>query len=139
MKKTDDLRQELMEVEDLDRFLSENETSFEAKECGELLQRLYDATGLSKAELARRSGMSTVYLYQVFSGLRRPSRDRLLCLCFGLDCSLDTTQDLLKKSGFLPLYPKNRRDAVILFALSKGVSLQEANDLLFKENEETLS
>lgn len=139
MKKTDDLRQELMEVEDLNRFLSENETSFEAKECGELLQRLFEATEISKAELARRSGMSTVYLYQVFSGLRRPSRDRIICLCFGLACSLDTTQELLKRSGYLPLYPKNRRDAVILFALNKGMALQEANDLLFRENEETLS
>lgn len=139
MKKTDDLRQELMESEDLDRFLAENEEAFEAAECGAMLQRLFEDAGCSKAELARRSGMSTVYLYQVFSGRRRPSRDRMLCLCFGLECPVETTQELLKRGGFLPLYPKNRRDAVILFALSKGMSLQETNDRLFKENEETLS
>lgn len=139
MKKTDDLRQELMESEDLDRFLSENKDSFETKECGAALQRLFEGAGISKAELARRSGMSTVYLYQVFSGLRRPSRDRIICLCFGLSCPLDTLQELLKKNGYLPLYPKNRRDAIILFALSKGMTLQEANDRLFRENEETLS
>ena len=139
MKKTDDLRQELMESEDLDRFLAENQESFEAENCGALLQRLYEGAVFSKAELARRSGMSTVYLYQVFSGRRRPSRDRMLCLCFGLGCSLESAQELLKKGGYLPLYPKNRRDAIILFALSKGMSLQDANDRLFRENEETLS
>ena len=100
MRNTDDLRQELMESEDLDRFLSENKDSFETKECGAALLRLFDGTDISKAELARRSGMSTVYLYQVFSGRRRPSRDRMLCLCFGLGCSPDTTQELLKKGSF---------------------------------------
>ncbi len=139
MKKTDDLRQELMESEDLDRFLSENRDCFETEECGSLLQRLYEKTDFSKAELARRSGMSTVYLYQVFSGRRRPSRDRMLCLCFGLGCSLESTQELLKRGAFSPLYPKNRRDAIILFAFRKGMSLQETNDRLFRENEETLS
>ena len=49
------------------------------------------------------------------------------------------TQDLLKKSGFLSLYPKNRRDAIIIYALTRGLSLQETNDKLFQENEETLS
>ena len=139
MRNTDDLRQALMESEDLDRFLSENKDSFETKECGAALQRLFEGTDISKAELARRSGMSTVYLYQVFSGRRRPSRDRMLCLCFGLECPVETTQELLKRGGFLPLYPKNRRDAIILYALSRGLTLQEANDRLFKENEETLS
>lgn len=139
MKKTDDLRRELMESEDLGRFLSENADSFEAAGCAAMLRRLYEDASFSKAELARRSGMSTVYLYQVFSGRRMPSRDRLICLCFGLSCSSDTTQELLKKNGYLPLYPKNRRDAIILYALSRGLSLQEANDKLFREGEETLS
>ena len=138
MKQTDDLRQELMESADLDKFLSENQGSFETEDCGITLERLLENRGYSKAELARRAGMSTVYLYQILSGRRKPSRDRLICLCFGLDCSLDTTQELLKKNGFLGLYPKNRRDAILLYSLSKGISLQETNDKLFREKEECL-
>ena len=138
MKKTDDLRQELMASEDLDRFLADNTETFETDDCGELLQSLYEKIDVSKAELARRSGMSTVYLYQVFSGRRRPSRDRLICLCFGLCCPVDIAQKLLKKCGHSPLYPKVRRDAIIIFSLDKGLSLQQVNDRLFAENEETL-
>lgn len=138
MKQTDTLRQELMESADLDKFLKENKDSFQEESCGEMLERLLESRGYSKAELARRAGMSTVYLYQILSGRRKPSRDRLICLCFGLDCSLDTTQELLKKNGFLGLYPKNRRDAIILYSLSKGISLQETNDKLFQEKEEGL-
>ena len=84
MKQTDDLRQELMESADLDRFLCKNEGSFEAEECGVMLERLLESRGYSKAELARRAAMSTVYLYQILSGRRKPSRDRLICLCFGM-------------------------------------------------------
>ena len=138
MKQTDTLRQELMEAPDLDKFLSDNGGNFSGGQCGALLQRIFTGKAYSKAELARRSGMSTVYLYQLFSGLRRPSRDKLICLCFGLGCSLDTTQELLKKNGFLGLYPKNRRDAIILYSLSKGSTLQETNDKLFQEKEEGL-
>ena len=138
MKQTDDLRQELMESADLDRFLDVNKENFEAEECGVMLERLLESRGYSKAELARRAGMSTVYLYQILSGRRRPSRDKLICLCFGLGCSLDTVQELLKKNGFLGLYPKNRRDAIILYSLSKGISLQETNDKLFQEREDGL-
>ena len=61
--------------------------------------------------------MSEVYLHQVFSGRRNPSRSRLLCLCFGLNASLEETQELLKQCGFAQLYPKDRRDAIILYGI----------------------
>lgn len=139
MKKTDALQQELMASSDLDRFLTENQDSFEDLNCGALLESFYAGKGYSKAELARRSGMSTVYLYQLFSGRRKPSRDRLISLCFGLGCSVDATQDLLKRTGFQGLYPKNRRDAIILYCMGKGFSLQDTNEMLFQEHEESLS
>ena len=51
--------------------------------------------------------MSEVYLHQVFSGRRRPSRDRLVCICIGLKATLDEAQELLKQAGYAQLYPKN--------------------------------
>ena len=41
MKDTNDLRQELMDAADLDRFLSANHESFHSGNAGELLQRLF--------------------------------------------------------------------------------------------------
>ena len=52
------------------------------------LTRLYETKDLTKAELARRSGISEVYLHQVFAGRRNPSRDWLLCICVGLGITL---------------------------------------------------
>ena len=52
------------------------------------LTRLYETKDLTKAELARRSGIGEVYLHQVFAGRRNPSRERLLCICVGLGITL---------------------------------------------------
>ena len=138
MKDTNNLRQELMEAPSLDQFLSENQDSFNRDSICELLNRLFQKRRISKATLAKRSGSSEVYLHQVFSGRRSPSRSRLLCLCFGLNASLEETQELLKQCGFAQLYPKDRRDAIILYGILNGMDLFAVNDKLFAENEETL-
>ena len=138
MKDTNNLRQELMEAPSLDQFLSENQDSFNRDSICELLNRLFQKRRISKATLAKQSGMSEVYLHQVFSWRRNPSRSRLLCLCFGLNASLEETQELLKQCGFAQLYPKDRRDAIILYGILNGMDLFGVNDKLFAENEETL-
>ncbi len=138
MKDTNDLRQELMEAADLDRFLAENQENFENGSVGDLLRQLFRKRKISKAALAKQSGMSEVYLHQVFAGRRNPSRNRLLCLCFGLTATLEETQELLKQCGLAQLYPKNKRDAILLYGIVNGMDLFAVNDKLFAENEETL-
>ena len=138
MKDTNSLQQELMDTPDLDRFLSENQDSFRSGSTHELLNALFQKRSISKAALAKQSGMSEVYLHQVFSGRRNPSRSRLLCLCFGLNATLEETQELLKQCGLAQLYPKNKRDAIILYGILNGMDLFAVNDKLFAENEETL-
>lgn len=138
MKDTNSLQQELMDAPNLDRFLSENQDSFHCGSVHELLNTLFQKRNISKAGLAKQSGMSEVYLHQVFAGRRCPSRSRLICLCFGLSATLEETQELLKQCAFAQLYPKNKRDAIIIYGLANGVSLFDVNDKLFSEGEETL-
>ena len=137
-KSTDDLSQELMSQPNLDQYITENEAHFTDADISAFLTKLYERCSLSKAELARRTGMSEVYLYQVFSGRRRPSRDRLLCLCIGLESELEEAQLLLKRMGYAPIYPKLKRDAIISHGLLHHTPLAEINDKLFSENEKTL-
>ena len=137
-RNTDELKNALMEAPDLDVFLSENKDCFLRQNSQELLNKLFLRTNLTKAELARRSGVSTVYLHQLFSGRRNPSRNRLICLAVGLSASLEETQSLLRRSGLAELYAKDRRDAIILYGIVHRESLQKINDRLFAEQEETL-
>lgn len=137
-KNTDTLQQELMSTNNLDRFLTENDASFRDVPLQEAIQRIFDEKGMSKAQLAKQSGISEVYLHQLFSGRRFPSRSRLLCLCFGLGATVDEAQSLLQQARHAPLYSRDRRDAIIIFALSHHMTLFEVNDKLFTENLDTL-
>ena len=137
-KNTDTLQQDLMSTNNLDRFLTENDASFRDVPLQEAIQRIFDEKGMSKAQLAKQSGISEVYLHQLFSGRRFPSRSRLLCLCFGLGATVDEAQSLLQQARHAPLYSRDRRDAIIIFALSHHMTLFEVNDKLFTENLDTL-
>ena len=137
-KDTNDLRQELMEAGDIDSYLRENQESFATAPVAGLLMEIYEQKNLSKAALARGAGMSEVYLHQVFAGRRNPSRDRLLCLCIGLSATVEETQQLLRQAGYAQLYPRVRRDAIILHAIAHGIALPLVNDKLYEENEKTL-
>ena len=137
-KSTYDLNQELMSQDNLDDYIKDNRPYFSTQNAAQLLNELYERKDLSKAALARQAGMSEVYLHQVFSGRRNPSRDRLLCLCIGLEASLEETQQLLKRACHAELYPRVKRDAIICHGLIHHTDLEQINDNLFAENEKTL-
>ena len=105
----------------------------------ELLKTFMDEKGLSRTQVIAASGMNDIYGHQIFSGKRRPSRDKLLCLCFGMQLSAEKVQTLLRDCGYVPLYVKKRRDSIILYALLKEMTLIELNELLYEENEDLLN
>ena len=137
-KTTDDLRQELMNEADIDAYIKENQALFVDKTVIELLGELYARRPIPKATLAKQAGMSEVYVHQVFSGRRTPSRDRLLYLCIGLEATLEETQQLLKQAIYAQLYPANKRDAVIIHGIVHHSALSAINDKLFAKGEKTL-
>jgi transcriptional regulator with XRE-family HTH domain len=137
-KSTDKLQSELMSQPNLDEYIKENAAFFAERRIVDLLTELYNKKNISKAELARQAGISEIYLHQVFSGRRKPSRDRLLCICIGLEATLEETQTLLKQASFAQLYPRIRREAIICHSILHGTPLAEINDTLFARNEKTL-
>ena len=80
-KNTDGLQQELMDSPDLEQFLSQNQEQFVNKSVSELLNHLFEKKYISKAALAKQSGMSEIYLHQIFAGRRNLSRNHQLSLC----------------------------------------------------------
>lgn len=137
-RSTDDLGQELMGAPNIDAYIHNNEAFFSEQSITESLAELYERKALSKAALARKSGMSEVYLHQVFSGRRNPSRDRLLCLCICMGASLEEIQQALKHATYAPLYPKHKRDAIISHGILHGTALEKINEKLAQEQEQPL-
>ena len=134
-KSTDDLQEELMHASSIDSYIHGNKGLFTNPKIPTLLAEIYEKKSISKAVLARRAGMSEVYLHQVFAGRRNPSRDRLLCLCLGMGASLEETQQLLRQAAYAQLYPRNKRDAIISHGILHRTDLSVINDKLFAENE----
>lgn len=64
-----------------------------------------------------RTGIDHTYAYQIFDGRHKPSRDKFLCLSFGMGLTVDEVQLLLKNANMQPLYPRVERDVYILESL----------------------
>lgn len=135
---TGELREGLLQTADLERFLGDNKESFRVKGFSERFRELFESSGMGKAELAQKAGVSEVYIYQLLAGARTPSRERVLCLCFGLGLGLHQTDEMLRSCGCAELYPRRRRDAVVIYSLEKHLSLMEVNELLCAEGEKAL-
>ncbi len=137
-KSTSNLENELKRSDSIDSFFNENREELATDSLTAQLQALMDAKNLKKAEVVRESNLSEIYAYQILSGVRRPSRDKLLCICFAMKASLEETQNLLKRNEYAPLYARNHRDSIIIYALTHGQTIVEVNDNLFDLGEAVL-
>ena len=63
-------------------------------------------------------------------GEKKPSRDKLIAIAFGLHLNVEETQRMLKLGRHSELYARVARDAVILFAIQREKDIWETDDLL---------
>lgn len=134
-KTTSHLENELKNSTSLDTFLEKHQDELSDCSLSDQLGKLLRKKGLSKAEVVRECNLNEVYAYQILSGVRRPSCDKLLCLCFAMKATLSETQSLLKESGFAPLYVRSHRDSIIIFAITHGHTLLQLNTDLYDHGE----
>ncbi len=127
VKPTGDLLQDLKNSAHISEYFQNNQASLLTGSFTDELERLYRTQGRNKSEIARAAGISDIYLYQIFSGRRIPSRDRLLCICLSMHLSAEETQRLLYLCGHAQLYARDPRDAVLLHGLMHGSTLAEMN------------
>lgn len=136
--------QELLEIiskhKNLDELLSasEKDSEFLQYSLPQYLNQLLEQKSLSKSDVITRGNLSKDYAYQIFSGKKTaPSRDKLLAIAIGMSLTTEETQTLLKIAGLSTLYPRKRRDMIILFAIQNGYSLFDINECL-ADLEETI-
>lgn len=131
-KTTEELLKILKNTPDMGTYLSQEKDNINTIVLAEYLQKICKQKNVSKAQCIKQSGLDRNYAYQVFSGTKYPARDKVLALCFGLSLSLDEIQNLLKTTGYPILYAKNKRDSVIIFAVQRGYSIINVNELLYE-------
>lgn len=103
------------------------------------LQFLLEEKGLVRAQVIRAAGLNETFGYQIFTGARKPGRNKVLQLAFAMQLDLREANRLLKASGANELYCKNRRDAIIIFCLEKGYDLRKTDEELYRFKEETIA
>lgn len=125
MKPTGELEHEIREAASPSPLSAE---AFALPPLPEYLRELLAERGVTVGDVVVRCGLDRSYAYQLFNGTRRPTRDFLVLLSLGL--GEPEAQRLLKIAGRPPLYARDRRDAGALYALSHGLSPEEADSLL---------
>ncbi len=139
-KTTTQLLKELENFNTFEEYENANRDSMISKNLSEYLTDLLNERKLTKAEVIRKAELSDGYSYQIFSGLKTaPKRDKLICLSIGMGLSVNETNSVLKIAGLSPLYPKIKRDSIIIINMNNNKSVVEINEALYNEGEDTLN
>ncbi|MBD5129245.1 MAG: helix-turn-helix transcriptional regulator [Ruminococcaceae bacterium] len=138
-RSTDELLNEIKQTHEIEKFIKNNSGEFTDKPLHEMLNELIVNRKLKKSEVIKGSGLNRVYAYQILSGKKMPSRDKLIAFCFGLQLDVDETNSLLKSVGLPVLYARNKRDSIIIYAINSGKSVFITNNLLFENKFEILT
>ncbi|WP_102338433.1 helix-turn-helix transcriptional regulator [Collinsella provencensis] len=133
---TEEVLQELLESSSLDSFVDQAE--FSSCTLAEYLQRLLEKKHLKRSRVVRMADLNETFGYQIFTGTRNPSRDKVLQIAFAMALTLRETNRALVSAGVSTLDPKCRRDAIVIFCVDHGCSLQKVNEELYRLGEETI-
>lgn len=139
-KTTEELINEIEKGSTVEAYLEENAGQMRMLSLSEYLQEMLEKYGIKKADLFRRAGLvGNNYGYELFQNDRKsPSRDILLKLCVAFPLTIEETQYALRCGNLAVLYPRNMRDAYILFALKNKMSVDVLNELLVEKKQDTL-
>lgn len=135
-KLTEELLSELLDAPTIDGFVAKNALGH--RKLGEYLEELLEQKGLKRSRVVHMANLNETFGYQIFTGQRNPSRNKVLQIAFAMALGLRETNRALEAAGVSSLYSKDRRDAIIIFCLDRGCSLQKVNEELYRFGEETL-
>ena len=127
---TDTLMRRMMKTRKLDLFLKQNEENLEEISFREYLNKLCSERGLITARVIGEAQIERSYGYQIFRGIRKPSRDKILQIALGMHLNMEETAKLLRLAGLSPLYPRLKRDAVISYCLKEQLSVYQTQEYL---------
>ncbi|MCL2617671.1 MAG: hypothetical protein FWD98_01320 [Defluviitaleaceae bacterium] len=130
MKRTDVLDFELENTQSIHSYIQSNEAEFDDKNFYRFLNALITESGKSKTGIVADACISEPYLYNLIRGEKRPTRNIVIKLAFGLELSPEATERLLQLAGYSGFYVRHKRDALLKYAFRHGMSILEADSLL---------
>ena len=131
-KSTQELLDILKNTPAFSNYAEQEEAELIEVSLSDYLNRLIQAKNQDLPSLIRKSGLDRTYCYQIFDGRKRPSRDKVLALCFAMDLSFTS----YRLSDSLCPYGAGQCD---YFCLQRNCALSDANELLYELGYEGLA
>lgn len=136
---TQDIFNSMNTLSDLADFIRENKNNFIDTSVEKYFSRLITNKNLRKADVVKNSGIERTYAYQILNGTKNPSRDKMIALCVGAHLNIEEVQMALKYTGFMPLYPRVKRDAIIIYGIKTKKGICEIEEHLYRFGEHNLN
>ena len=133
---TEELLQELVDAPSIDSYIEDHD--LDAPTLAEYLQELLTKKHLERVKVVHMANLNETFGYQIFTGQRGASRNKILQIAFAMALTLRETDRALRAAGVSNLNPKDRRDAIIIYCLDRSCSLQKVNEELYRFGEETV-
>lgn len=127
---TDELLALLFKERNLEHFLQRNESAYLTASFSDYMNAWCREHLEVPEQVIRRANLEKSYGHQLFSGKRNPSRDTVLQLAFAMEADLPQAQEMLRTAHRSPLYPRIKRDAVIIYCLHNRISLVNTQIIL---------
>lgn len=96
-KLTDELLNELLDAPNIDGYIKEHD--FAAPSLSDYLKRLLQEKGLERSRVVRMADLNETFGYQIFTGARHPSRNKVLQIAFAMALTLKETNRALTAAG----------------------------------------
>lgn len=138
-KTTDELMKILKSESSIEHFIEENTEDIVHGDLKDYILNLLQEKKLTIAKVSRRGQMSDSYLYKLNQGVKEnPSRNKVIQICFGFALNADESQRLLNIAGVGILYPRVRRDSIIIHCLEKHIDILECDKMLEEAGDKTI-
>lgn len=122
----------------LEDYFSENDDQFVNEDIKAFWENLITERNYSKSNIINKSDFSYCYFYDVINGRKMPTKDKVVRLGLAMKLTLDECQKALKISGRSALYPRIRRDSILIYAIENHLTIFQCDALLSKHGEEGL-
>lgn len=138
-KRTEDLLNQLkLENITYGEYLTENESCFIKNDFSNFWKKIIELSGMKKTDIINKADIGYTFFYDILKGKKHPSRDTLIRIFIALRLDIDICQEALRMYEWAALYPKIKRDSIILYCLAHNFSLQQTENLLETNNEKAL-
>ena len=128
---TEELLALLFKERNLEQFLSKDDSAFLLPSFAEYITEWCRRNNEIPEQVILRADLAKSFGHQLFSGKRNPSRDTVLQLAFAMRASVTEAQTMLKIAQKSILYPRIKRDTVIIYCLHNHISLSDTEIILY--------